>query len=496
MITTTLPKIYLMGSHELPAGITMRERAIFVAVLVCAFLARAIGLFHHATMPDEAFTFFIASHPLPAVIDLLKTGDFHPPLVYLIGHGLFALSSRAYLFRIVGVIFGVAGVAATYSVARRVIPRWAVFVTLLVALNPSLVFFDGFFRMYALLWSLCMVSWALLLWALGDARRPLRWAAYGLSLALLLYTQYLAFFTLAAQVAYVSVFNRRQAGFWLAITAALVAFVPWVPILLIQYPLGGTAYNVLHGHWAQMWQAAPVLLVDGLPAALELSPLLGALLWIVIVAGLVVAVLQRRWLILALLTPLAIQILYSVVSGKLLLGQRYLLQDIPALVFVVFMVVDQLAVTRLRPLALGFVAALAVMMTAGTIDKHFLSQYMPVDWNEYRRFLDAKLQPGDGVVFDGSMTYYVLIGSKAAINRSLFLIADPDGAAMLAAQAAKLPRVWFIDYQSELPDPQRVAFSILARTHPRHVTWRSTQSGYGDVVLTTLFLPADAKRGP
>jgi hypothetical protein len=110
--------------------------------------------------------------------------------------------------------------------------------------------------------------------------------------------------------------------------------------------------------------------------------------------------------------------------------------------------------------------------------------------------LDSKLQPGDGVVFDGSMTYYVVIGSKAATGRSLFLIADPESAAKLAAQAAKLPRVWFVDYQSELPDPQHVAFSILARTHPRHVTWRSTQSGYGDVVLTTLFLPAGTKRGP
>jgi uncharacterized membrane protein len=485
-----------MGMHEPLTGTTARERVMFVAVIACAFIARAVGLFHHATMPDEAFTFFIASHPLPAIIDLLKTGDFHPPLVYLIGHSLFALSRSAYLFRIVSVIFGVAGVAATYAVARRVIPRWALFATLLVAVNPSLVFFDGFFRMYALLWSLCMISWALLLWALDDARHALRWAAYAVCLTLLLYTQYLAFFTLAAQAIYTALFYRRQTGFWLAAAAALLAFAPWVPILLIQYPLGGTAYNAMHGHWSTMWQAAPVLLIDGLPPALEFSPLLGALLWIVVLAGLVLAVVQRRWLILALLAPLAIQILYSLVSGKLLLGQRYLLQAIPPLIFVVFIVVDQLASTRLRPLAIGLVAALAVMMTAGTIDKHFLSQYMPVDWTQYRRFLDAKLRPSDGVVFDGSMTYYVLIGSQAASGRPRFLIADPDGAATMAAQAAKLPRVWLIDYQSELPDPQHVAFSILARSHPQHVTWRSTQSGYGDVVLTTLFLPAGAKRGP
>jgi len=485
-----------MGSHEHPPGTTTRQLAILAGLLVCAVLVRVIGLFHHATMPDEAFTFFIASQRFPAMIDLLKNGDFHPPLVYVIGHGLFALSSRAYLFRIVSVIFGVVGVAATYAVARRVIPRWAALATLFVAINPSLVFFDGLFRMYALLWSLCMISWALLLWALDEPRLPARWVAYALCLAMLLYTQYLAFFTLAAQIAYIGIFYPRRTGFWLALAGALVAFAPWIPILLIQYPLGGTAYNAMHGHLSEMWQAAPVLLVDGLPPTLEFSPLLGVLLWIVIIAGLVLAVVQRRWLILALLAPLAIQILYSSVSGKLLIGQRYLLQAIPALVFVVLLVVDQLWQTRLRPLALGFIAAVAVMMTAGTLDKHFLAQYMPVDWTTYRRFLDAKVQPNDGVVFDGSMTYYALIGSKAARSPSLFLIADQNEAAKLATQAAKLPRVWLIDYESELSDPQRVAFSFLARTHPQHVTWRSTQSGYGDFVLTTLFLPPAAKRGP
>jgi len=485
-----------MGLHEPLPETTIRERSIFVALLGLALLARAVGLFHHATMPDEAFTFFIASHRLPGIIDLLKNGDFHPPLIYLIGHGLFALSNRAYLFRIVSMIFGVGGVAATYVLARRAIPRWAALATLFVAINPSLVFFDGLFRMYALLWSLCMISWALLLWALDEPRRVARWVAYGLCLVLLLYTQYLAFFTLAAQIAYVGIFFPRRAGFWLALSLAFLAFVPWIPILLIQYPLGGTAYNAMHGHLSELWQAAPVLLVDGLPPALEFSPLLAVLLWIVIVAGLGLAVMQRRWLILALLAPLAIQILYSLASGKLLIGQRYLLQAIPGLVFVVLIVVDQLWQTRLRPVALGFVAALAVMMTAGTIDKHFLAQYMPVDWTAYRHFLDAKVQPKDGVVFDGSMTYYVLIGSKAARSPSLFLVADQDAATKLATQASKLQRVWFIDYQSELPDPQHVAFSILARTHPRHVTWRSTQSGYGDFVLTTLFLPPDAKRGP
>jgi hypothetical protein len=484
-----------MDPFDATSANAVRDRLVFVAILALAAVARLVGLLHHATMPDEAFTFFIAARPVPAIVALLKTGDFHPPLVYLIGHGLLAFTTRAYLLRIVSALFGIAGVAATYAVSRRALGAWGAVVALLVALNPALVFFDGFFRMYAMLWSLCMMSWALLLWAL-ELDRPLRWLAYASCVIALLYTQYLAFFTLAAQMGYVLVFDRRRVAYWIATAAALAAFAPWLPILIAQYPLGGTAYNVMHSHWSQMWQAAPVMLIDGLPLSLELSPFVCATLWCSLLAGLVLVIVQRRWLIAALLAPLALQIGYSLLAGKLLLGQRYLLQAIPVLVMLVVVVAQTLWHTRARPVALALVASLTLMMAAGTIDKHFLAPYMPIDWTEYRRFLDAHVQPGDAVVFDSSMVYYVLIGSKAASDRPLFLVTDPHDAANGAARAAKLARIWLVDYQSELPDPQHLAFTTLARTHPQFVTWRSTQSGYGDVVLTTLFLPAGARRSP
>src|SRR6516162_10074290 len=168
-----------MGSAPSPSLPWQWERRLFWLLLVAAGAVRFIGLFRHATMPDEAFTFFIAAHPLPQIVQLLKTGDFHPPLVYVLGHALFALTSKAYLFRIISAAAGVIGVAATYAVARRTVGSWALLVAFFVAFNPSLVFYDGFFRMYALLWSTCMLSWALLLWAADEPQRPTRWAAYG-----------------------------------------------------------------------------------------------------------------------------------------------------------------------------------------------------------------------------------------------------------------------------------------------------------------------------
>jgi dolichyl-phosphate-mannose-protein mannosyltransferase len=473
-----------------------RERGVLAAIVLIAAAARCVGLFQHATMPDEAFTFFIAAHPLPQVVQLLKSGDFHPPLIYIIGHALLGWSDQAYRFRLVSAIFGVAGVLATYAVAQRVLGRWALLVAFLVAINPSLVFYDGFFRMYALLWSLCMISWALLLRALDSPRRAWRWVAYALGVTALLYTQYLAFFTIVAQMGYVAWVRRRTAGFWLAIAVALAAFVPWIPVLVVQYPLGGTAYNSLHGHWIDLLQAPPVLIADGLPSVIELSTLFMVVLWAGILAGLTIAVVQRRSVLLALVAPLALQIAYSLISGKLLLGQRYLLQAIPVLIMLLVLLIQTLIAGRARVIGLAIAAVLALLALAGTIDKHFLAPYMPIDWTQYQRFLEAHVRPGDAVVLDSSMVYYVLAGSPVVRDRPLFLIADPHDAAIDGTRASALPRVWFIDYQSQLPDPQALAYKALARTHPQHTTWRSTQAGYGDVVLTTLFARDGGTRGP
>jgi hypothetical protein len=269
-----------------------------------------------------------------------------------------------------------------------------------------------------------------------------------------------------------------------------------LPVLLVQYPLGGTAYNALHGHLDQLVVLAPVLLVDGLPSSIEFSAPVIIALWTAIVGGLAIAVARKNTLLLALIAPVILQIAYSLVSGKLLLGQRYLLQGIVPMVLLMLIAIDGLWHTRVRPLALASLAAIVVMTAAGTIDKHMLPEYMPIDWTVYRQFLDARIQPGDGVVFDGSMVYYVLVGSKATSGRPVFLVTNPQDANAYATSASRLKRVWYIGYQSELPDPKRVVFHELARTHPKHESWGSTDAAYGDSVLTTLFLPPETGRGP
>ncbi len=477
---------------------TPRLQAVaFAGVLIAGTLVRSIHLFKHATMPDEAFTFYIAAHPLHAIASLLRTGDFHPPLLYIIGNGLFHLTSKAYLFRVVSVLFGAAGIAATYWLAVMLVPRYAVLAAALVAINPALVFFDRYFRMYAMVWSLAMLSWALLAWALSKAGSALRWTLYALTLAALLYTQYLAFFTLAAQLLYMALFHRSVRGFWYSFSAACLAFAPWLPSFLAQYPLGGTAYRELTGHLAQALLAPTFLLIDSLPAAIEYSPITAALLWLLLVCGVAVAVARKQWLAFGLASPIVLQVLYSIVSGKLLLGERYLLQGIAPAIMLMLLFVDWLSATKARVAGVVVASILPFLMLFGTVDELFLSPYQPIDWTEYSRFLATHMQRGDAIVLDSSMLYYVLIGSPSIAHRPVFQIATAADIHPALERSARYPRVWYVDYQSHLPDPDHAVFDGLAKRYPKNTAWRADEAGYGDTLLTVLFeRPAGAKRGP
>jgi uncharacterized membrane protein len=483
-----------VGLGQVTQPVSRREFSFWL-VIACAAIARLPGLFSHGTMPDEAFTFFISSHSLAGIVTLLRTGDFHPPLVYLIGHVLLRFTSRAYLFRAVTAIFGIAGVAASYALARRIVGAWAPLAALLVAVNPVLAFFDGFFRMYAMLWSLAMVSWACLLWALDVPRIWWRWLFYAIALIALFYTQYLAFFTFGAQLLYVLFVRRKTVGFWAASALASAAFLPWLPVFVAQYPLGGTAFNALSGHLEQLFGAPPVLLIDGVPPQIEYATLTVLALWLAILGGMVTAIVLRRWAALALIVPLILQLAYSLFSGKLLLGQRYLLQGIPPLIFLIALLCMWLSTTRARVVGLALMTSLLILMITGTFDKHAFSSYMPVNWTQYGKFLDDKIQPGDAVVFDSSMVYYALVGTKATTNRPIFLVTNQREALRYGQEAARLGRVWYVGYQTELPDPKRIAFFALLHSHPKSISWKTTQAAYGDVVETTLFLPA-GRTGP
>lgn len=454
---------------------------------VAAFV-RLIGLFNHSTIPDEAFTIWLSSQPLDTLLHILRTSDFHPPLSYVLAHALLHVTSKAYLFRLIPASSGVVTVVATYFIAARVLGRLAWLPALLVAICPILMYFDRFYRMYAILEMLTVLSWLLLLRALEQPGRGWRWAGYGVALCLSFYTHYLSFFTFGGQVIFVLARQPMQWRYWVSAAGAVALWLPWLPAFLEQLPNGGTAFNSV-ARLQDRFQLPAFVLTDGLPANIELNAAYLALLWALLAAGVVTAAVRPAYrLALWLLAPVGLQCLYTLFTGRNLISNRYLLNDIFALAILLCVPVAALAATRLRSLGFAVAAALIVLMAAGTADKLFVSKYMAVDWNVYAAFLGARLQPGDVVVFNDSAPWFALSDKPVLLHHRVFTISNPNMAQANVGAIVGYPRVWLINYQSQFSDPHHLIFRALMQTHRPTRTWVTTEEGYQDFAVTTLFV--------
>lgn len=458
---------------------------LIVGIAALALGIRLVKLFSHPNIPDEAFTIYVGSLPLRQLFAMLRLHDAHPPLIYLIVHALLKVSHRAYTFRLITVAFGVMGTVATYFLARRFLERFAWLPPALVAVSPLLVFFDQYVRMYALLWSLSALSWALLLRAVEVPDRKWRWVAYALVAAALLYTHYLSFFVLSAQLLFVAARHRRCTGFWLALGAVGLCFIPWLPSFSEQLKFAGTTFSPASQYGARLFTLPATLLFNGIDPAIG-STAIAVSLWLLLLGGVAACVKARRS-ILWLLLPLVLQAAYSAASGKALIVPRYLLQDLPMLAICIASLLESLATTRAGMAAALIPVPLVCLMLNATADTLFVPAFQPVDWAAYARFFSDHLRPGDGVIFNNGIAYFALQGTVPLRGHPLFLVTDSSTVRQVSAQASRLSHVWYVGYEAELSDPQHSVATALAQSHPKSRSWRSEQANEGEAVYTTLF---------
>jgi mannosyltransferase len=217
--------------------------AALVAVLTAASVAlRAPGLGRHLWM-DEGIAIGIASHPLTQIPGVLRL-DGSPPLYYALLHAWMAVAGRSEVaVHLLSLVVAALCVPAAWCAGRAAVDRrTGAVLAALVACSPFLSTYARDARMYALVVLLGLLCTGLFASAYVRRRRRHR-LAFGVALALALYTHNWALFLAAALVVALALVVRAAprrergvlvrdgvAGFGLA--AAL--YLPWVPSLVAQ----------------------------------------------------------------------------------------------------------------------------------------------------------------------------------------------------------------------------------------------------------------------
>ncbi len=249
------------------------SRSLLWATLLLSFALQLHDLAEESLWGDEIFTaIFSALSPLDTIRFTAK--DIHPPLYYLLVGRLphlpfwpIAPPSMVtdWFWRWPSVLATVLTASITYRLTHLLIARrftdehpcstLSLFATLLFALSPIVLKYGQEARMHALFMLLSAFSTLCLALALQDQKcRRRYWVAYALTSILNLYTMYFSFLILAAQGTWglihsLQAQNKLQPSaamkqpiivkfqrsviipFAIATATALLAYLPWWPVL-------------------------------------------------------------------------------------------------------------------------------------------------------------------------------------------------------------------------------------------------------------------------
>jgi 4-amino-4-deoxy-L-arabinose transferase-like glycosyltransferase len=309
--------------------------------------------FYHLDFPpltdDEAVSWRINQFPLWETVQ--RTGDdANPPLYYVVLRGWMRLCGDSLLaMRALSALLGLLSILGIYGLVRELLAapegptsvgpssaHWtALLAAGLLAVCPFQVLYHRSMRAYALGVCLAVLS----SWALIRAVRTGKvwwWLAYGVLAVLFAYTHYYAFFTLAAQALYVIgviglslIFDRRRAtglvgGSLIATILFLAAYAPWISYF------GAQSQAVRIWFWIPRLTVATVTdLMGRLFTGFPLGEVGGAAIGLLVLtgAGYLALTRGRLWGFLALLVlvPWGSAILASLVVGRNILYDRYLL---------------------------------------------------------------------------------------------------------------------------------------------------------------------------
>ncbi len=217
-------------------SVGLSRSAALGGILAVAALFRFALLGHNSIWFDEAYVAKVALSPWQAIPAVLRTAEFHPPLYYLLMKAWITVTGlQEATLRFPSACFGVLTVLLTYALMRRISTHAVSLLSAgLVAVSPFAVMAGQNARMYTMLGALAVGSTVLLADSV-ERRGAIRWAAYILVSAAMLYTHYLGFCVLLAHGAWVARFERPRFREWLVAAAvAGVLYLPWLPSLWVQ----------------------------------------------------------------------------------------------------------------------------------------------------------------------------------------------------------------------------------------------------------------------
>jgi len=451
---------------------------LLVVVLLLAVGLRLWGLDARGLWQDEIFTAAIASaeNSLSDVVSipLYNTALPAPPLYFLLTHAFLHLGDNHFLLRFPALVFGVLGVAGTYTLGARLWgKREGVVGALLLAVAPLHLRYSQDARFYSLQVLLSLLSVYFLYRAIFAKEREWKWfAGFVLCTVLNLYNHLFGFFVLGAEMTFVAGLWVARIGAWmrdarhsrgegkgrklpldrrrvlaLVVSLAIIAlsYTPMVPHLW----RGLSGSKGLEGIGAT--GLAPFLVIQALDSWGLGSGLRVLVLLVPFAVGIVAGVRSERtqlWLACCwILVPFAALVVLPAGHNfrpryVLFMLPLYLLFVARGLTAIVSLVSQRWAGGRRRLEIAGLVFLLAGIAAMGVPAVQGYYEEDRADWRGVAALVAARISPGDVVVSPGPFSQVVMPRYEESLEEATFLIGGSEQ--FLSGVAGQEGGVWFV----------------------------------------------------
>jgi hypothetical protein len=304
------------------------QRFSMLGVVALAFALRLYRLDYQSIWWDEGRNIAASLLPLWAITSAPGM-DIHPPLYFYLLHFWLSLVGQTELAaRFLSLVFSLLTVALLFQMGRRLFhPSLGLIGSFLVALSPLMIHEAQEARMYTLTLFLSTLSFYLL-WRAWQEGKSYLWAGYTLSATLALYAHYAFAFVLISQNLLGGLLLARQRDHlrslqrWVASQVGiLVLYLPQLRTAIgqaISYENPNLVPPTLASFISQTWQAFNL----DLTIEPERAVPLGAMIGVIIIAGLITGALRWREKETTPLSTTALWLLVPLILYYLLLQER------------------------------------------------------------------------------------------------------------------------------------------------------------------------------
>lgn len=221
-------------------------------ILTAALLLRLINLNQSLWLDEAINTVYSQKYNFWDFLTVYSLGDFHPPLYFgilWIWTHLFGTSEI--IVRIPSVIFGILTVWLTYLIGKKLFSEKAALVAAaILAFNPLHVYYSQEARMY----SLAAFSVTFSFWALLNVIKRQKYSLiyYAISIVLILYSDYLVYLVLIAQLVYIIWLDKKfLKKVFYGMFIGGIFWLPWLSVFPSQLKTGQSAAVLIPG-WANV----------------------------------------------------------------------------------------------------------------------------------------------------------------------------------------------------------------------------------------------------